>query len=129
MAPAPRPPEALLPTGRRPSLPEAQAAAPAAPTSPSQQPLLRAAACPPGPPPCTSPQPLRRLRPDPQVLTADWNKYNDCLVATGSIDKSVKVWDVRVPTRELTALYGHAWVAPPGWAAWAACLGCLPGLR
>jgi peroxin-7 len=43
-----------------------------------------------------------------EVLTADWNKYNDCLIATGSIDKSIKVWDVRVPTRELTCLYGHA---------------------
>jgi hypothetical protein len=58
---------------------------------------------------------LTRGRPPLQVLSADWNKYNDCIVATGSIDKSIKIWDVRVPTRELTALYGHACVArrPP----------------
>ena len=42
-----------------------------------------------------------------QVLTADWCKYNDCVIATGSVDKSVKVWDVRAPERELTTLLGH----------------------
>ena len=43
-----------------------------------------------------------------QVLTADWCKYNDCIIATGSVDKTIKVWDVRAPQRELTTLYGHA---------------------
>jgi peroxin-7 len=26
-----------------------------------------------------------------ELLTADWCKYNDCVIATGSIDKSIKV--------------------------------------
>lgn len=42
-----------------------------------------------------------------EVLTADWCKYNDCIIATGSIDKSIKIWDVRQPQRELTTLFGH----------------------
>lgn len=45
-----------------------------------------------------------------QVLSADWCKYNDCIIATGSIDKSIKVWDVRQPQRELATLLGHRWV-------------------
>ena len=39
-----------------------------------------------------------------QVLTADWCKYNECMIATGSVDKSIKVWDVRQPQRELAVL-------------------------
>ena len=27
---------------------------------------------------------------DMQVLSADWCKYNDCVIATGSVDKSIK---------------------------------------
>jgi peroxin-7 len=42
-----------------------------------------------------------------EVLTADWCKYNDCLVATGSVDKSIKVWDLRRPDKEVLVLYGH----------------------
>lgn len=42
-----------------------------------------------------------------EVLTADWCKYNPCVIATGSIDKSIKIWDVRQPQRELTTLFGH----------------------
>ncbi len=42
-----------------------------------------------------------------QVLTADWCKYNDCLIATGSVDKTIKVWDVRQPGREMHLLVGH----------------------
>ena len=26
-----------------------------------------------------------------EVLAADWCKYNDCIIATGSVDKSIKV--------------------------------------
>ena len=26
-----------------------------------------------------------------EVLSADWCKYNDCIIATGSVDKSIKV--------------------------------------
>lgn len=42
-----------------------------------------------------------------EVLSADWCKYQDCIIATGSIDKSIKIWDVRQPQRELTTLFGH----------------------
>lgn len=47
------------------------------------------------------------------MLTADWCKYNDCVIATGSVDKSLKVWDVRAPERELTTLLGHTCAARP----------------
>ena len=26
-----------------------------------------------------------------EILSADWCKYNDCIIATGSVDKSIKV--------------------------------------
>lgn len=39
----------------------------------------------------------------------DWCKYNDCVIATGSVDKSIKIWDVRVPDREVTLLAGHSY--------------------
>lgn len=42
-----------------------------------------------------------------EILTADWCKYNDCVIATGSVDKVIKTWDIRAPQRELTALRGH----------------------
>jgi len=44
-----------------------------------------------------------------EVLAADWCKYNDCVLATGSVDKSIRVWDVRVPGRELATLLGHTY--------------------
>lgn len=43
-----------------------------------------------------------------EVLSADWCKYNDCIVATGSIDKTIKIWDVRNPQQPLTTLHGHS---------------------
>ncbi len=43
-----------------------------------------------------------------EVLSADWCKYNDCIIATGSIDKTIKVWDVRMPQKELSTLFGHS---------------------
>lgn len=44
-------------------------------------------------------------------FAVDWCKYNDCLIATGSVDKSIKVWDVRMPQRELLTLLGHGCVS------------------
>ncbi len=41
------------------------------------------------------------------ALPTDWCKYNDCIIATGSVDKTIKIWDVRMPQRELTVLLGH----------------------
>ena len=42
-----------------------------------------------------------------EILTCDWNKYNDCVLATGSVDKSIKLWDIRNPQRELAVMTGH----------------------
>jgi WD40 repeat protein len=42
-----------------------------------------------------------------EVLAADWCKYNDCVIATGGTDHTIKTWDVRMPQRELTTLLGH----------------------
>ena len=39
----------------------------------------------------------------------DWNKYNDCVVATGSVDRTVKLWDIRNPKKELSVLRGHGY--------------------
>ena len=44
-----------------------------------------------------------------EVLSADWCKYNDCVIATGSVDKSIKIWDVRMPQREVATLLGHSY--------------------
>lgn len=44
-----------------------------------------------------------------QVLAVDWSNYNDCVIATGSVDKSIKVWDVRMPQREMAVLQGHTY--------------------
>lgn len=41
------------------------------------------------------------------MLTADWCKYNECLVATGSVDKTIKVWDLRRPQSEVLLLQAH----------------------
>ncbi|KAK4786956.1 hypothetical protein SAY86_010789 [Trapa natans] len=30
-----------------------------------------------------------------EVLYTDWNKYDDCILATASVNKTVRVWDVR----------------------------------
>jgi hypothetical protein len=49
----------------------------------------------------------RRLRPMQEVLAADWCKYNDCVIATGGTDHTIKTWDVRMPQKELTSLLGH----------------------
>jgi peroxin-7 len=46
-----------------------------------------------------------------EILSADWCKYNDCVLATASVDKSIKLWDVRAPQRELTTLLGHTCAA------------------
>ena len=46
-----------------------------------------------------------------EVLCTDWCKYNDCLLATASVDKSLKLWDVRNPQRELATLLGHTCVS------------------
>lgn len=44
-----------------------------------------------------------------EVLTCDWNKYNEHVVVTGAVDKSIKIWDLRNPDQELNTLKGHTY--------------------
>lgn len=41
------------------------------------------------------------------MLTCDWNKYDENVLATGSVDTLIKVWDVRNPMSPLETLHGH----------------------
>lgn len=43
-----------------------------------------------------------------EILSCDWNKYEDHVVVTGSVDKTIKVWDLRNPRREVSMLSGHS---------------------
>lgn len=45
--------------------------------------------------PVAGPQPVATVPVGGEVLTLDWNKYRSFHLATGSTDKSVKVWDLR----------------------------------
>ena len=44
-----------------------------------------------------------------EILTCDWNKYNENIVVTGSVDKTIKIWDLRNPEQELNVLKGHTY--------------------
>eukprot|EP00475_Leptophrys_vorax_P002944 TRINITY_DN1167_c0_g1_i1.p1 TRINITY_DN1167_c0_g1~~TRINITY_DN1167_c0_g1_i1.p1 ORF type:complete len:350 (-),score=63.30 TRINITY_DN1167_c0_g1_i1:46-1062(-) len=44
---------------------------------------------------------------DYEVLTMDWNRYNENVVLTGSVDRSVRVWDLRSLGSPLHSLIGH----------------------
>ena len=45
-----------------------------------------------------------------EILTCDWNKYHaGSLIATGSVDKTVKVWDLRRPGQPVATMAGHAY--------------------
>jgi peroxin-7 len=36
-----------------------------------------------------------------EILTLDWNKYMENVVITGSVDRNIKMWDLRNPMRPL----------------------------
>lgn len=43
-----------------------------------------------------------------EILTHDWNKYNDTVVATGGVDRVLRTFDIRNPAGgPLTLLQGH----------------------
>lgn len=44
-----------------------------------------------------------------QVLAVEWNKYDDNVVATGSVDKSVRLWDLRRPEMPVTVVPAHGY--------------------
>ncbi|GFZ06144.1 peroxin 7 [Actinidia rufa] len=44
-----------------------------------------------------------------EILSCDWNKYDDCVIATASVDKSIKVWDVRSFRVPVAVLNGHSY--------------------
>jgi peroxin-7 len=41
------------------------------------------------------------------VLSLDWNRYETNMLATGSVDRTVKLWDIRKPQQPLLVLRGH----------------------
>jgi peroxin-7 len=46
--------------------------------------------------------------PPAEVLTHDWNKYNDTVVATGGVDRILRTFDIRNPTGgPMTLMQGH----------------------
>jgi peroxin-7 len=42
-----------------------------------------------------------------EVLTLDWNKYQEFAYVTGCVDKAIRMWDLRNPRQPITELYGH----------------------
>jgi len=55
-----------------------------------------------------------------EVLSLDWNKYNPTLIATGSVDRSIRVHDLRMAGAAPVALPG---VSPPKPATVASLIG------
>ncbi len=44
-----------------------------------------------------------------EILSCDWNKYNDCILASGSVDRTIRLWDVRQAQQPITTLEGHTY--------------------
>jgi len=44
--------------------------------------------------------------PPAEILTHDWNKYNDTVIATGGVDRAVRTFDIRNPAGGPLALMG-----------------------
>jgi peroxin-7 len=42
-----------------------------------------------------------------EVLTQDWNKYRPSVIATAGVDRSIRVWDLKMPSMCQTELVGH----------------------
>lgn len=60
---------------------------------------------PPGPPPPGAP--AAPAVPG-EVLTHDWNKYNDAVIATGGVDRAIRTFDIRNPAAgPASVMLGH----------------------
>ena len=44
-----------------------------------------------------------------EVLAVDWSKYNEFQVASGSVDQTIKIWDLRNIGMPMTTLRGHTY--------------------
>jgi peroxin-7 len=42
-----------------------------------------------------------------EILSLDWNKYRDTVIATGSVDRNVCVWDIRNAGKPLCSFTNH----------------------
>jgi len=42
-----------------------------------------------------------------EILAVDWNKYREFQLATGSVDKQIKIWDMRRPDQAVHVLEGY----------------------
>ena len=42
-----------------------------------------------------------------EILSIDWNKYQPNVLISGSVDKSLKVWDLRNPSIPISSIQGH----------------------
>lgn len=60
--------------------------------------------------PVAGPAPVATVPVGGEVLSLDWNKYRPFQVATGSTDKSIKLWDLRSAGQQ----GGAAGPPPPG---------------
>ncbi|KXJ92239.1 WD domain-containing protein [Microdochium bolleyi] len=63
-------------------------------------------------PPVPLPQGLGPGGPPPampaEILTHDWNKYNDTVIATGGVDRAIRIFDIRNPNAgPASLLMGH----------------------
>lgn len=53
---------------------------------------------------------LQQLRAhEGEVLSVDWDKYEEHVVYTGGVDKAIKVWDLRRPSIPLRFMHGHGY--------------------
>ena len=41
------------------------------------------------------------------MLSCDSNKYEDFTLVTGSVDKTMRVWDIRQPSVPIRVIPGH----------------------